>query len=322
MPLYVSCPQCGNHGELPDESQGTDILCEVCGGVCVSGNTAPDHPILPSLVQQKPHLSTQKKCRFCAELIKFEAKVCRFCNRNQSSEKADGDTKFFSGWQVTVIFCVLALVLYFATRTTNPIVTEAKNANSSNPSEPETPVEQPKVSKPTFKKTDLKRTKVIERLNALHRAVSTGVNLIDFTKATNDLRYDFNAWVRTVKVPSKDTFAVAVNHAANTAELATSYWKMKIDHHKEGGLVVIGKSEKDIFSIYPEANKPVDQGGAIMRLPAFAFQLEGGRMNDMRMVDNVPHLSLESLVQIMLNDLTRKLEVAVEFGGESDESED
>lgn len=68
-----------------------------------------------------------KKCPYCAEVIKHEARVCRFCGRdlpveNSSQREKDPiidllqksiDAAVIIGW--IVIICALAFILYLST---------------------------------------------------------------------------------------------------------------------------------------------------------------------------------------------------------------
>jgi lipopolysaccharide export LptBFGC system permease protein LptF len=57
-------------------------VCFIAGIVCISNARKPE----PSNVETaKPLPSDRQECPYCAELIKAEAKICRFCGRDVAS---------------------------------------------------------------------------------------------------------------------------------------------------------------------------------------------------------------------------------------------
>ena len=83
MDIEFDCNYCGQHVAIEDSGAGLVVQCPKCKQDLVVPSAEASDDIIGDDNKSSASLNPEfKKCPFCAELIKKEAKVCRFCGRD------------------------------------------------------------------------------------------------------------------------------------------------------------------------------------------------------------------------------------------------
>lgn len=89
-------------------------------------------------------LAKIRKCPYCAETIKAEAKICRFCGRDLVDRKSERPAKKNNFW-VLMVFLGALVGLFFVCTITGLLLTPSRDTRPAVPATPAGPTSTPVI---------------------------------------------------------------------------------------------------------------------------------------------------------------------------------
>lgn len=103
------CPSCGK--EVPNHA----TFCLHCGTQMSSLNTEPKEVVAAQVTKPSEVSEDTKQCPYCAETIKAEAVVCRYCGRDlvekpkAAPKTTEKEAKKGTNWGCVIVFIIVAV---------------------------------------------------------------------------------------------------------------------------------------------------------------------------------------------------------------------